>query len=496
MDFGDSIFSFHKRYTMDNALDFSKRSSFMQEIMLEKVYPTRIILPMKQHYGDPCVPTVEVGEHVLIGQCVGMPAPGSFASPVHSGISGNVTDIKDISLPNGTTCKAVYIKSDSKRTYHPSVHPRTDVNISGSAVMGIVSDAGIVGMGGEGIPSIAKIIRAKKYGVSELLINCLQSEPNASCDFLRISESSEYIVMGAVALAGAMNIRKITFLISEKHKNELEILNNAMRLTTHRYSGYSFNVKVFEERYPQGYYRLIARALYGKDISENESLEESCGAVLFNCSTIYAVWEAIADSIPLVSRIITVTDENGHSHNVHAPIGTPVSEILNTINGVSKTNKRIVWGNAFTGITLLDPDNTPIIKTTSGISVYERRETIKSSCIHCGKCAHNCPMNLNPGLLYNLISKSKNDLAEQYDAAKCFSCGICSYICPSGLNLTQTVASFAYSLKDIPTGVTTNTEKIDIGSVSLLETYERASDEDYANSDDEFVLPFEGGKKV
>ncbi len=496
MLFGTKNYSFHKNILNDNALDFSKRSSFMQEIMLERVYPTRIILPMKQHYGDPCVPTVEVGEHVLIGQCIGMPLPGTFASPIHSGISGTVTEIKDISLPNGTTCKAVYIESDRKRTNHESIYPRSDVNVSGSAVMGIVSDAGIVGMGGEGVPSIAKIIRAKKLGAKELLINCLQSEPFAYCDFLRIKDSAEYIVMGAVALAGAMNIKKISFLISNKHKAEIDMIQNAMQLTAHRYSGYAFNVKTFEERYPQGYYRMVARALYGKEISENESLEEACGAVMFNCSTVYACWEAIADNIPLVSRVITVTSSDGHSHNVHAPIGTPVSEILNTINGVSETNKRIVWGNAFTGITLTDPDNTPIIKTTSGISLYDRKEVIKSSCIHCGKCSSNCPMRLNPCLLYNLIGRNMTKEAEANRAAMCFSCGICTYVCPSGVNLSQTVAAFSYSLRKIPVGITTNTEKIDIGSVSLLETYDREDYVDDDSSEDSFVLPFEGGKKI
>lgn len=493
---GDNVFSFHKSFSLDNALDFSKRSSFMQEIILEKVYPTRIILPMKQHYGEPCVPTVEVGEHVLIGQCVGMPAPGAFSSPVHSGISGTVTEIKDVRLPNGTACKAVCIESDRKRTFHPSVYPRVDVGVSGSAVMGIVRDAGIVGMGGEGIPSIAKMIRAKKTGVKELLVNCLQSEPYASSDFYRITESAEYIVMGAVALAGAMNIKKITFLISNKHKNEIAVIQNAMQLTAHRYSGYSFNVKLFEERYPQGYYRLIARALYGKEISENESLEETCGAVLFNSSTVYACWEAIADNIPLVSRVVTVTTEHGHSHNVLAPIGTPVSELLNTINGVSNTNKRIVWGNAFTGITIQDPDNTPIIKTTSGISVYERREFVKSSCIHCGKCAENCPMNLNPSLLYHLIDSGLKDDAESYNASKCFSCGACSYVCPSGLTLTQTVAAFSYSLRNIPAEFSASTEKIDIGAVSLLEVYDSVQSDIEDYDSDSFVLPFEGGKKV
>lgn len=486
---------------MDNALEFSKRSSFKREILLEKLYPSRIILPMKMNYGEAAVPTVRVGEKVTIGQCVGAPNPGSFAVPVHSGISGEVTEIRTITLPNRVTCKAVVIESDRKRTYHPSVYPRSDVNVSASKVRGIVKDAGIVGMGGEGIPTIAKINMARRSGVDRILVNCLQSEPYANCDFMRISESPEYIIMGSVALAGAVGVKRIDILISDNRKEEISALQNAMQMSAGDYSGFIFNFKYFKERFPQGYYGLVAKALYGVDLKEGETLESRCKAVMFNCSTVYSCWEAIADNMPLSSRIISVSGENGEGHNVLVPIGTTVSEILNTVNDNIKTAKKLVWGNCLTGLEIKDPDNTPIIKTTSAISVITRREFNTSSCIRCFKCEDSCPMGLEPGLLYNLLRKGLQYKAEDEGAAKCIACGSCSFVCPATIDLTGAIASYASKLNrndEHPDKLSfAEHTKINIGSVSLLETHEEdETGEAEVRNPDDIVLPFEEGKLI
>ena len=49
--------------------------------------PGEVIIPMAQHIGAPCKPTVQVGDYVKMGQDVGEnPAPVS--APVHSSVSG------------------------------------------------------------------------------------------------------------------------------------------------------------------------------------------------------------------------------------------------------------------------------------------------------------------------------------------------------------------------------------------------------------------------
>lgn len=494
-------FSFIKSVIPENALNFSRRTRFVRESMIERIYPARIILPMKQHYGQEAIPTVSVGEKVLIGQCVGAPVPGSFSAPVHSGISGEVTEIKTITLPNGVTTRAVVIESDRKRTNHPSIRPRTDININAKTVMGIIRNAGIVGMGGEGIPTIAKINRARKYKVKEVLVNCLQSEPYATCDLYRICESPEYVIMGAVAMAGVIGATKIRFLISESRKMECEFLKNAIETVKYEHPQFEYEICHFKDRFPQGHFRLVARALYSIELNEDETIENKCSAVLFNCSTCNSVWEAINDGMPSVSRVVTIAGDTTSSHNVLVPFGTPIREVLSKMSPVF-SSCRIVWGNALTGLSCTDLD-TPMIKTTSAITVIKMIESPKTPCIHCGMCYDACPMDITPNICYNMIKNGFDNKAIIENANKCIACGACSYVCPAGLNLTGTIAAFASKNKRTAVAFssdekTYSKDTFDIGDASLLEDF---AEEDFDNNkddidEDSIELPFEGGRFV
>ena len=84
--------------------------------------PEKILLPMQQHIGAPCVPTVKVGDLVKVGQVVG--DTSQFVSaPIHASISGKVTAITEILLPSGQRTKAVVIQSDGKQEVDDSVKP-------------------------------------------------------------------------------------------------------------------------------------------------------------------------------------------------------------------------------------------------------------------------------------------------------------------------------------------------------------------------------------
>ncbi|MBR1797262.1 MAG: RnfABCDGE type electron transport complex subunit C [Clostridiales bacterium] len=490
---GRHVYSFYKGFHSDNALDFSKRSSSDRDVMLERIYPRRIILPMCQHRGDPCVPVVKVGETVTIGQCVGAPAPGTMAVPVHSGISGEVTAIKPVVLPDGRTSLAVFIEGNRKRTFHPSVRPRNNVNVSAATVMGIIRDAGIVGMGGEGIPTIVKLNRARRLKVKEILVNCLQSEPYAESDHLMIGEYADHVIMGAVAMAGACGVRIINILISKDRKYEITALRSAMERSFSMYSGYAFNFVYLKPRFPQGYYRMVARALYEVNLEEGESLEQRCRAVMFNCSTVYACWNAISESMPLTSRVISISNEDGLVHNVIAPIGTPVSELYDNVNGVSSTSKRIIWGNLMTGIEIDDPENTPILKTTSGICLLTHHIETVAPCTGCERCVDVCPLCLEPDKLYRMIRDGNQKTADKFNAGRCISCGACSYICPSNIDLATVVGGYASALRgtgSFPYNSVGDTQWTD--DVSLLSADQVKVTESKHKSADEITLPFKG----
>lgn len=500
-------YSFYRGLFTGDVLNFSKRSPFVKEIMFERIYPTKIILPMKMHYGVPAVPAVKVGDYVKIGQCVGIPAKGTFSVPVHSGISGKVTDISDIRLPNGILTPAITIVNDQKRTKLDSVKPRSGLSLTAKEAISLIRNAGICGMGGEGIPTAAKLQRARTESVKDFLVNCLQSEPYSTSDLVAITEYPDYVVLGSCACARAVGASRCIFLISENRKEQRHELENSLAKIRNDFKDLEFEIKLFRERFPQGYYRLVARALYKKNLAAGETLERSCKAVLFNCSTMLACWETLSDNIPMMSRIVSVTGDASGGHNMLVPIGTPISELLLNAQDIKNGSDRIVWGNCLTGIEVKDPENTPVVKTTSVISVVRRIEVPKTPCIHCGLCSECCPMNLSPNTIFEMLNQGLRQKAAEEGARECIACGSCSYVCPSGIDLTPAIASFAgegriiesNSLLDNSVAMGRPYEDFDMSSVgeaSLLEDYSDNSEDGRKSASDSITLPFEKDKEV
>lgn len=500
-------YSFYKGLFPGDVLNFSKRSHYVREIMLERVYPTRIILPMKMHYGVPAVPCVRIGDSVSAGQCVGIPEKGTFSVPVHSGISGTVTDIRQITLPNGIVTRAIEIHNDMKRARLDSLKPRSVLKLSATEAINIITDAGICGMGGEGIPTGAKLRRAKKEKVGDLLVNCLQSEPYSTSDLTAITEYPDYVVNGAAACTRAIGAKRCFFLISEQRREQRIALENSVERLKEKYRDLTFDIKLFRERFPQGYYRLVAKALYGKTLSTDDTLERTCGAVLFNCSTMLACWEAISDNIPMMNRIVSITGDASGIHNMLVPIGTPVSELINSVEDFRASGGRIIWGNCLTGIEITDPDNTPVIKLTSAISIIRRQVVPKTPCIHCGLCSESCPVGLSPNTVYEMLNQGLLQKAAEEGARDCIACGSCSFICPAGIDLTARIAAFAGEGRVIEvnsllynSGHNTKEGELlydasETSGGSLLEDYGGVK-EDGRDEDGRIILPFDGGKKV
>lgn len=82
--------------------------------------PEKIVLPMQQHIGAPCTPTVKKGDAVLVGTVVGA-AGGFVGAAIHSGVSGTVEAVETVHMPNGRSVPAVVIRADGEQTPDPGL---------------------------------------------------------------------------------------------------------------------------------------------------------------------------------------------------------------------------------------------------------------------------------------------------------------------------------------------------------------------------------------
>ncbi|TVR65299.1 MAG: electron transport complex subunit RsxC, partial [Spirochaetaceae bacterium] len=132
--------------------------------------PAEVLIPLKQHLGVVLEPMVAVGDRVRRGSLLGDTEDGLRAK-IHSSVVGEVTEITDAALPDGSRVRAVRIRTDESDV---SNDPENEERLSPleleslsdeqyrDAVIARVEEAGIVGLGGATFPTHIKLATKDK----------------------------------------------------------------------------------------------------------------------------------------------------------------------------------------------------------------------------------------------------------------------------------------------------------------------------------------------
>ena len=132
-----------KRSALGARVPHEKKTSGMATVAMP--LPEKIVLPMQQHIGAPCTPTVKKGDAVLVGTVVGA-AGGFVGAAIHSGVSGTVEAVETVHMPNGRSVPAVVIRADGEQTPDPACVPPEVTDHA--SLIAAVQACGLVGLGG------------------------------------------------------------------------------------------------------------------------------------------------------------------------------------------------------------------------------------------------------------------------------------------------------------------------------------------------------------
>jgi electron transport complex protein RnfC len=209
-----------------------------------------------------------------------------------------------------------------------------------------------------------------------------------------------------------------------------------------------------EVKYPQGAEKMLIYSITGREIPPG-ARPADIGCIVFNVSTMQHIWLAVADGIPVIDRVVSVTgDVIANPKNISAPIGTSVSELIDCAGGFTEPPAKVLSGGPMMGISMRSID-VPTVKGTSGILALSARSSLcppESNCIRCGRCVAGCPMGLVPTNLDKLVRLRAYPEFESGGGMNCIECGSCTYACPSFRHLTQ-------SCRDGKAGVTAARKK-------------------------------------
>ncbi len=298
-----------------------------------------------------------------------------------------------------------------------------------------IRQSGIVGLGGAGFPTPVKLAGAR-YNIDLLLINGAECEPYISCDNRLLQERAEEVIEGTRILQHIIKADSCIIAI-ENHMLEA---GRALDAVLDKGNATAIRVVRVPDIYPTGGERQLIKVLTNREVP-SQGLPVDIGVICQNVGTAAAIYNSVARNRPLLSRIVTVAGQGIASpRNVEALLGTPVSHLVNSCGGYTKSIERLLIGGPMMGYAVAT-DSVPVVKTTNCILAVTHEEMpappLEQPCIRCGKCTEVCPADLLPQQLYWYTRSGNHDAAQDYDLFDCIECGCCAYVCPSHIPLVQ-----------------------------------------------------------
>ena len=396
--------------------------------------PAKVVIPMQQHIGAPCEPVVKVGDTVAVGQLIG-DTDKYVSAPIHASVSGTVTAIGDIKMPNGILSKAVTIESDGEMRLWEGIEPphvetREDL-------IKAVRASGLVGLGGAGFPTHVKLNFPADKNIDTLVVNAAECEPFITVDYRECMENSWDILAGVYLLKDLLGFKQVIIAVEDNKPEAFSVLRSIADHSIDKHD--EVKLMVLESKYPQGAEKMMVQSATDRRVPPGK-LPADVGCVVMNVASVAFIARYIKTGKPLVSRSLTVDGSAiGEPKNVRVPVGTSISEIIDFCGGFKTDPCKILTGGPMMGLAIVGTD-LPVLKQNNAILAFAHDDAVlkpETDCIRCGRCAAACPMSLMPT---NIVRGAKAKDISMLKAAGvnvCMECGSCAFACPAGKPLVQ-----------------------------------------------------------
>jgi electron transport complex protein RnfC len=400
----------------------------------------QLVLPLQQHIGAGAKALVKPGERVLKGQPIAQ-ADGYVSAYLHAPTSGTVTAIekRPVAHPSGLSAPCIVIDSDGRDAWCELPPPMTNfLAIDPAQLRRRVRESGIVGLGGAAFPSAVKLNAGPNSRIELLILNGAECEPYITCDDMLMREHPRRIVDGLLIMRHILQVKDVVIGVEDNKPEALEALKGALAEIGQQ--AQDIRLQQVPTVYPAGGEKQLIKVLTGKEVPSN-GIPAEIGIVCHNVGTTVAVFDAVVEGRPLISRHITVTGDGIQRPRVlEALFGTSVGELVQQCGGYTPAARRLILGGPMMGFALSN-DEVPIAKGSNCIlatgSVPVTSTEPAMPCIRCGACVEACPANLLPQQLYWHARAKELDKAQDYNLFDCIECGCCSAVCPSRIPLVQ-----------------------------------------------------------
>ena len=317
-------------------------------------------------------------------------------------------------------------------------------------ILDTIQRAGVVGCGGAGFPTHAKL----KPGMEYLIINGAECEPLLRTDRYIMKNRAKDVVRAISAVHRELGFGHAVIALKHHYQQEIAALRTAIEEADAQIA-----IHELESFYPAGDEQIVVYEVTGRVVPPG-GIPAAVGAVVDNVATMLAIADAM-DGKPFTKKILTVTGEVRRPTILCVPVGTSYKTCIELAGGALHDRFVLVNGGPMMGkiLTAEQMEGAVVTKTTSGILVlsqegyHARTQAVdlramlaraRSACIQCSFCSQLCPRHmlghpLEPHRIMRAMATGADVRTLLSDpvvqnAQLCCECGICEvYACPMGL---------------------------------------------------------------
>ncbi len=320
----------------------------------------------------------------------------------------------------------------------------------------ILRENGIVGAGGAGFPTYAKL----SDKADTIIMNCAECEPLLKLHRQLLKEHTSEILKAFALIAETVGAKEAIIGIKEEYESTIEAIEEYIgeypMMRIHKLPG----------AYPMGDEVILIYEATGKVVRPGGLPIES-GVAVFNVETVYNAYRAVWDNHPVMDKYVSVVGEVEHPITVRVPIGMRIRDVVAMAGKITTKDPVYLLGGPMMGG--FGEDYLPVTKTTNAIIVLPKdhslvlRKTTRfstsvaraaSSCCQCQCCTDLCPRHalghpIQPHLFMRAAAnRDYKDLEAYLDTMFCSSCGLCElFSCPQGLSPRTMMAEFKAGLR-------------------------------------------------
>lgn len=320
----------------------------------------------------------------------------------------------------------------------------------------IVKANGVVGAGGAGFPSYAKL----NEKADTIILNCAECEPLLRLHRQVLEKYTREILSTLTTIANSVGATQVFVSIKATYKKAVAALEAALPEFP------NINIKLLPNVYPAGDEVITIYETTGRVVPPG-ALPISVGVTVFNVETVLNIYYGTLGIKPVCEKYVTVTGAVKNPVTLKVPLGMTFEELIALAGGTDLKEYALINGGPMMGkianlydvvtkttnaIIVLPEDHFVVMRKTANTSISRKRAM--AACCQCRMCTDRCPRHalghpIDPSAFMNGVSSMNMKKSEAYlNTLFCSGCGLCEmYSCNQGLAPSSLIGEMKDALR-------------------------------------------------